>query len=528
MDPILSALMAEDAPKLNPLLADGLAVSESKRVMEYIRQRWKAVAADFPPGLRFIDVARCTPEDEFRELSKFNSKYVYETAPSNMFMVRFKFELNGEPFDWPCILPYVNADCTMYISGSRYVVSPVLSDRVISTGNNFVFIKLERTRLKIFRKSHFFDRDGEVEEAQIAHSFIYNPQKKERPSVTGNTTLPHYLFCKYGFSEAFQRVCGFIPVIGDSDMLNLSTMPAEDWILCSPRQQKIHGIKNTYTDKPIVIAVPRNRYNQLVRAMIGGFYYVVDRFPGRVKYDWVDDKDLWLRLMGHLLLSSENGEGAMLNKMQKHLVSLDEYVDEIMRRKFKDIGHPVENIYELFAILLRDINNMLSLESDDALSMYGKELQVLYYLLGPIREGINTFYFKLNNASPDQLNIRTITSLLKAHLSRRCIFNITNSNNQISTVNYPGDCKAFRMTTLLVPQANSTKGKNNSGSIASDPSKRFHVSVLECGSHLNVPKSDPSGRARLALFAKVDADNVLLPSPEFEEVRQQVQTLIKR
>ena len=78
------------------------------------------------------------------------------------------------------------------------------------------------------------------------------------------------------------------------------------------------------------------------------------------------------------------------------------------------------------------------------------------------------------------------------------IYSITKNHGEVSTISVSGDNKAFKITSLLVPQSGSNRqGSRKDRAVLNDPSKRLHVSVAEIGGYLNLPKSQPDGRARL-------------------------------
>jgi hypothetical protein len=99
----------------------------------------------------------------------------------------------------------------------------------------------------------------------------------------------------------------------------------------------------------------------------------------------------------------------------------------------------------------------------------------------------------------------------------------------VSTISTPGDNKATKITSMLVPQsASNRQSQRKDRAVLNDPSKRLHVSVAEVGGYSNLPKSEPSGRSRINPHVRIDPKGVVLRKPEYVEMLDQIQELIKR
>lgn len=540
-DPLLAKLINDQMPKINADVANGLAVKHAKLAIDYIDKRWRALQSGFPEGLIYVGPRKATHQEEFGHLTrstaksaiKTSNKPVYEIARSDIYMVMFMFEFKGERIECPIFLPHVNDDSTMYLSGTCYLVSPVLADQVISVDQKSIHVALERTKLNFYRQPHSYAAERLVngqyqyrrEDLQVAWSKVHHLSGR---STNDHTVLAHYLFAKYGVRETFQRFCGFTPEIGNDETITVDTHPLDKWVICLPVVQNKKG--GVLHDSIVKFAIPVEHYNPMVQSLVAGFYYVTDRFPGRVLYNYVDETALWLRLLGIFIYGNTVGEGMLFNKMVTHIGSLDEYIDKIMVDKFERINHNIQDIYQLFALLLDKINVWLVTDNDESITMYNKELSVLKYLLMPALNAINNFYFALKNQDVEKLEALNIATLMKNKIRpRKCIFDVPKTLNILSTINYPGDCKPFKSTCKVVPQNETTKGRNHSsGSGDATPSRRMHFSVMEVGMHIYTPKSNPTGRGLVNQFVVTDPDGIVLQNPKFDRIRTEVGELIKR
>jgi hypothetical protein len=540
-DPLLAKLINDQIPKINAAVAEGLAVKHGKMAIDYVDKRWRALSSGFPAGLIYLGPRKATHLEEFVYLTKSTTKTnlkttnkpVYEVARSDIFMVVFQFTYKGESIECPLFLPHINDDSTMYLSGTCYLVSPVLNDKVITIDPRSVFVHLERTKLNFSRQPHSYGVEREVngqycnrrEDIQVTWGKVHHLSSR---STNDHTCLVHYLFGKYGVRETFRLFCGFVPEIGNDEMITVEAYPVDKWVICSPVVQSKRG--GMLHDSIVKFAIPKEYYTTLVQSFVAGFYYVTDRYPGRVLYNYVDETALWLRLLGVLIYGSESGEGMLYNKMTSHIDSLDEYIDNIMIDKFQKSGHDITDVWQLFVLLIDKINTWLVTDTEESITMYNKELSVLKYLLSPALAAINNFYFALKNQDVDKLETMTILSLMKNKIRpRACIFNVPKLLNILSTINYPGDCKPFKSTCKIVPQNETTKGRSHSGGgDDATPSRRMHFSVMEVGMHIYTPKSNPTGRGLINQFVLTDADGVIQQNPKFDKLRIEVGDLIRR
>ena len=63
----------KETPKINPDIANGLAVKHLKHVEAYVNDIMYSAARDFPKEIKYIGCRRCTPIEEFRETTKVKS-----------------------------------------------------------------------------------------------------------------------------------------------------------------------------------------------------------------------------------------------------------------------------------------------------------------------------------------------------------------------------------------------------------------------------------------------------------------------
>lgn len=539
MDRELGRLVSLHTPKLNPAIAGGLAVIHMKEVESYVDQVFKSASKGFPPGLVYVGCKRCTEQEEFMETTKKKGpRRQFDVARSDIYMMKYFFRWNGE--DLPpryLSLPFVSDGGFITLGGSRFNISPLLSDRVISVGVSNIFVRLLRDRLTFERMTQHFQINGRRETVQVAWGMIYHKnakQKKIRPTIKANCSLMHYLLCKYGFRDTFLKFGHCEPIIGGQDRVNRNTYPEEEgWVICSSEQAKPKGCgRGFYQPTYIQIAVRKEDLTPMVKNMIGGFFYIADHFPSRIQPEYIgieNERRLWCILLGHILFSSTIQEGKLYDDIYDHLTSLDEYIDGLVSVKLKDIGIEVEDIYKLFAIVIENFNEWLLSATNKVASMYDKELSILYYVLFDVTSAIFKLYFKLKAASKKELTAKEIISTFNMTLRSGLIFSLTKNHGEVSTVSSPGDNKAFKITSLLVPQTGSSRASSRKDrQVLDNPAQRLHESVAEVGGYSNLPKAEPSGRSRLNPMVQFNEKSVIVRNPERMELLDRVGDMIRR
>jgi hypothetical protein len=562
MDPTFVALRDRRTPKFNHAIASGIATVHIPKALSFIDQVWKSISREFPDCLVYRGFERCLPTEEYREGAKKRSptktakrvetklkkapKTAFDVARSDVFLVKFKFkfrEPGSDRFeDLPdrfLYLPFVTKGGLTTIAGSRFAISPVLQDIVISPDDDNVFAQLLCIKLIFRRVDYVYEVDNRNRSVQLVWSTIYNKtpdMKKLQPTIKMETTLAHYLFCKYGVTETFQKYYGIDPHFGTEDDINRENYPVQDWVICESRGWRPDGNpRMDFVRSRIKVAIPRNQFDKKTEDLVGSFFYLVDHFPKRMILKDIDNLWLWKVLLGHILWTGDMNEGLLHDKVRDHFKSIDQYMDLITQYKLKSIGITVSNTYDFFVHVMKNCNSWILQDSDRISSMYGKELSTLNYVLYDITHSIVETNFAIHTAyrrsltDPKRpLTRKTIEEIFKKKLKPGVIFRITNGRPGVSSIAIPGDNMAFKLTTLLVPQTSSSKkgARRDSGSAGS--SKILDASIAPCGGYLNIQKKTPTGRTRQNVYGSITPEFITMEPPKFAALLRQTNDKFKR
>ena len=529
---------------MNPIIANNIAVSHIKQIDTWIDSVIRSISEDLPNGIKYEGYEICTPEeDHAMQTTKSMSRCIFDVAISNIRLFRYNFSYQGRMLTPKYIfLPFVTEGGFIFLGGSRFLISPVLADKVISVGSNNIFIKLIKAKLTFKRLVYYYNANGIRENQPIIHSEIYNEQESyPNKSVKAAHLLAHYLFCKHGFTETFRLYANCTPIVGMEDTINETNYPKDKYTICSSvcADNNIHprGFnKAMYYPNYIKIAIKNEEYSALVKYLITGFYYIADHFPASIKLNNLDYLPTWRIILGRLIKSDAIPIERLNADMDDHIKSLDEYIDQLIKDKLHHIGYSVNNIYELFVMIMQNFNE-LTLVSDKNLdrvnTMYDKELSVLYYIAYNIARAFVNLSFKLNNLfnKNPTADISKVEKVFNNIIKPRLIYSIRSKHGGVSTTTSSNDNMAIRITSMLIPQASSSKDKGSAKSdsaIINNPAARLHASIAEVGAFLTMSKAHPDGRSSINPYALCDENGVLYRNPKFIEIIDTTQQLFKR
>ena len=553
MDSNIVRLLKDKALKMNPRVCNGFAYTQSNLIINTVNDLFQIISKNFPPYLEYCGITVLWPEQEYQALTQCNrsSKKTVDIAKSDIYMTNVNFKLHGKPLSNPLKLklPFIREGNIIYVSDSPWVVNAVLCDKIISVGLDDLFVRLSRAKLNFRKYTHLILVNGQSFNTQLVYGNIFNKKKKEQPNtqravVKANTTLGHYLMCKYGFKESLLRYCG----ITDKDIkivsLEQEVEETEDWVTFESSGIKLKTVfRSDYVKPDIKILLKKEKRSILSESIISGLIYLADHFPHRIKHEYLlgsveDEKRLWLILLGYININGEDNEGKLYSLMTDHILSLDRYLDKLVMYKLKASNEfpelrRVENFYDLLVFIINNINTILFNSFDKASSIWNKDLEVLYYLLYDLQAAIFKTQFKLQSLVNkkgiiDEMDLKNIFN--QAGLKEGLIYRIASGQHrEMCSLSVTGDNKAFKLTTTMMPQTdtNSDSGSKGAGLNVQDPAQCLHASVADIGAFLNIPKGGPGGRNRINPYVNLQG-NTVVQSPLRKELLTKVQEMIGR
>ena len=548
MDKTLTDAISAIRPKMNPIVAKGLATVQIPLAMEYLRSIIQTFSSStmFPDGLSFHSIERCTPQEEVEIIAKKRSgKRIIDIAKNSVYMVKIKFTYFGEMLiPVYLFLPYVEDAGLMFIRGSHYMVLPTLADTVISIETDNILVALLCAKLKFERLNYTFLLQGMPVAKTIVHSEIHNEIKrrsKNSPAaVNGKKSIAlHYLFAKYGVRETFKKYAKTEIFIGGFDEITTENFPSDKFAIAEffnrdSTRKKYSGAANV---SKIRLAVKQKDLNETTLSFIAGFFYLLECFGGRIELEYLhnphDEEIMWKTLLGLIVFSNGLNEGDLLNRIEEHFRSLDEYINELDKSLLHASGVKVENVYDLFGWILNNYVEKTNNVAKEEPSLYGKHLGVLRHLLYDVIACLNNARFKLTSESAKlkngmKLTKEDIEKILRDSIKTDVIMSAPATHSELASVACPGDNRLFKITNFIVPQSKSGKSANNNHdrSISMKASSALHVSKAEVSTFVNISQADYVGNNKINPYVMLTPEAKVIRNPKYIEMLDRAQEII--
>lgn len=530
--PNFTKFVSDSSPDINMDLANGLARVHMDSVVDYVDSVWRSASHGFPPLFTYHGLRVCDYLEEYRvSLKPRNKKRKVKAAPgaknsgsktydmsrTDFFLIELDLRFDGKPLEDKgkpvktyIYLPFVGQGGSIYISGTKWYISPVLADRVISLGMEQIFVRLLRDRLTFSRTSGWCKKNNQTLRTDLVHSRIYHKSKDKDKQATNNavTTMPHYLFCKYGFSGTLEKYCNVTPKVG----FHLDqSLDLNEWDIYSTNGRQPQGMKRraklvTWREPDIQVAIRKTDDKPTLLPYIAALFYVADYFPRQITPDLVDSPDGWIAPMGYMLFSENNNRGKIEEAVRKHLSSLDDYADAMVIDNMASIGLEINDIYDFFAIITDKFSPWISNNQDKVNSMYNKELSVLYFVLFDVTKAIFNLFFALKANSRKELTSSDVVKLVKDNIKPGACYQLSKSHGEVASISYSGDNMAFKATATLTPQTATSKMVKKTGErgSANDPTRKLHPSLAYVGGVSCMTKADPTGQSKMNHYMLLD------------------------
>jgi len=541
MDNVLLERVKAVTPKFNPSVANGLAVEHlmarspetgTLSVVSYIDRLIHITQELFPEGLVYEGSQVCSPVQQFEEVTReYNSKRVANIAKHDTFMVKYQFSFKGEMlFPRYILLPFVRDGSILHLNGALYNISPVLADVGFSVLKGSIFIPFQRTKLTFNRVDHAFYADGRREIVYVIWSTIHHEKNKLNKRDLDNrreieSCLAHYFFARYGVTETFRQWANANVMVGWKKDFPLKDYPRDHYTIFEST-----NLKDRHPTGELVVVVPKSDDTDFVRMLVGGFFYVVDTFPDRFREpEWVDNTIHWQLLLGNVIFGDFQGSGTLQEDVEKHMISIENYLDEITRDDLRGRDIYVDSIWELFHVIMTDLSGHFYQTSSDESSMYNKRMTILRYVMEEFNNVISKFGYSFQSNREKVWDAQNINDNLKHHFKlNTCVSRLTSTHGEINTVSYPGDNKMFRITCMAIPQDKAKKSKGYGKGLIEDASRLLHSSIAEVGQFNNQPKNNPDGRSRLNPNVHTTVEGLIQRNPDRKVLIDSVQKRMMR
>lgn len=548
MDTELFAELQEGMPEFNQEILDGLACKELEFAKEEVDRLIRCAEASFPDGFEYEGSYICSPQKAYRVMTGGMSRSerisAIDLSSSSVYLVEYRFWFDGvELHPRYFFLPSVRTGGLITIAGKEFSISPVLADPGFSVGEDYVFIRMSRAPVTFKRESSSVMVDGKKVSRPIPYSKLHwkggsSDKKRESDSIylgKAVTTLPHYLFCRYGVQETFRKFADTEVIITTEPDLQNAPLDPEKYVLIRTAGEKPTAFKRRVDYKRIatdvVLAIPRDKMNKLTFTLANGFFYVLDHYPAQRDPYELEKAWHWKVWLAYFLWGDQLGHDKLVENVDTHLNSLDDYVDLLVKKTLLDEENLIiENIYELFIHIILNMDDLISSKGHDLASMYGKRLVVAPYVLRDIYEQVFHCLFEIVNNRKRVYTAADYNQTLGKYFTPTKIFDLRKTSKKpfVSSVSTPSDNLFYKITSRLVQQSQTSARKKSNNINVYDPMNWLHSSTLEAGNALVLLKSSPLARNTINPTVQLDGRNTIVQKEHMKDVVDYVDSVIRR
>ena len=534
------------AVSFNTDVVKGIARKDVPNAQRYVDNIIRCGESQYPEGFVYKGSVRCNPLEEYNVITRARAgnARIYDIARSDVYLVKYVFSLNGKEFPPQYMyLPFLGQAAMFHISGKNFAVAPVMGDRAFEIDENSVFIRIPRAPISFNRTTHTVIIDDVRVNADVVYSQLHNNGGKRSRNRSDlirlghvQSSLPHYLFCKYGLHGAFEKYTGTRPIIMQEADYDPAQYPPEHWVVVKSHGKEPDGLnprrKSGYANMAttLIMLVDRGAWSDLTKSFAAGFFYVIDHFPDMV----TDPGDLsetwyWCVFMAIIQWGEGNNHGRLVGDVETHLRSLDSYVDQETVKTLEGVNVNCKDLYDLMAYIMREMRTMLESNRGKEACLYDKRLEVLRYLLRDINNSMFEFLFKITGNSKKAQP--PYEDILRKYFNPWLIHGVSSAaeHPEVSSVSNPSDNMFFKVTSAIVQQTDTHGRGKSQDAKPIGPTMYLDRSFAEITGFGVLIKSTPIGNNRFNPCVKLDPiTRVTVADPKHKPVLDGVQRLIQR
>lgn len=465
MNRVLSQLMDNFTPQMNPPVINGYTKDTFKGIPDYLDSIFRSSIRSLNPNipLEYLGWRRCTPEEEYSKMViSEGTRTNYDLASSDIYLIELMFKFNGVEMPKYLYLPYTHDGNIMTISGSKYHIVPVLSDTVISPSHKEVFVRLLKDKLTFYSKHRNFIKDGAKVLGHVVNvNIIKNISGKENTDKL-LTSLSVYILGKYGFKKAVEKYANRKDVIVTTDEVDAKIR--KDYHVyestgIKPKELKDYG----YLAHKLKILVPKSTEpSRFLENFIFGMLYTLDALPNMANdcdksinsNDIKGEKLLWKLILGKVSYRNTQSTETMIANIVEHYGLLEGYLDNLIQDKLAESGIKLDNFYSLLAYLLGEYNILLINSKEYNSKLANRYIDINYYILHDIIIGFNKVILAVNKRATKKadLSIKEIRKALDSELSPKMIFKLVKNSAvclAVMLLDSSNDIKYPKITSVL-------------------------------------------------------------------------------
>lgn len=545
MNNILSRALKQNTPKINDRFIRGIGKEVFEQIPAFINSMIEISLERVNPNidLRYLGYKIISPEEELMEdsYSRSSNKAV-DIAQNNVRLVRFEFEYNGQPMPKYIYLPYCDPGNMFVVSGTSYIVMPVLTDLVMSVKSDRIFIRLHKDKIHItsarkrIKKNNYPNPDL----PRVLYSKIFNSGSKDKMRPNAQTPLGLYILAKFGLYHTIKEYTNlrkndfYVMYDPKDELFNNPTYKNFDIYSSIGEKPKGYDRRAVYKPHKIKVLIRKDTdRSSLVENLMSGIIMAFDMVNGQIEIDLHDaletqnvkaEIDIWRMLLGRGMYKQDISINKIKEDVTEHIIALDTYIDVILKNRLANGGIYVNDFWDL---LLHNIDIYTHAVNNG--KEYNRDINKLYFdlfyyicydiIIGFNRavKQINQRYQKNGNKSPSKDEIKRI---MNNDVRERVIYNLVKSyasSLALAQATTSNDSLYYKGTSMLENQ-NRGEGVRRGGKTTFPESVRtLSGFMLTFGSLLYLTKTAPTPTLRANLWINIDPKTGKIVIPDHIE-----------
>lgn len=544
MNSILTRTLDEHTRPFNDICVSGIAKPVFENIPEYLDRIFSEAVNSLNKNIdfKYKGWRRVSPEEELLEDNYLKARGKDpDLAKNDVYSICFKFEYQGETINKYVYLPFASRGNIMTISGTPYVISPVITDLVISVDNNKLFIRLFKDKINV---------QSELKNILInenLENFTSEPQRMiyvkmlssntEIMKSSSKTPFALYLLARYGIAETLKKYTkltygvdkDFWIVYDPEDKINVD-LDKYNVYSSTGFKPKGYDASNVYKKQKVkIVADKKIGDDPVIMNIILSIIYAFDMNPGRMEADMVEtilqnniknEISGWRFLLGRTILKSKISPSKVHSDVEQHMENLETHLDSINREKLSSIVK-VDNYWDLIVYTLETYATSISNSRQYNADVNNIYIDLYYYICYDIIIAFNRTIkhinsrFKKSNALP---KYKEVAKLLNNELKQKIIFDLVKSSKcslALSGVDYSGDNLYIKLTSSLENQ-NRGDGVRKGGDEKFPMANRILKPIdLVYGTLLYLGKNAPTPTLKMNLWADIDFETGKIIVPEY-------------
>lgn len=553
MNNVLARALVETTPRINDKLVRGIAQSTFEEIPEYLNEIFQIALGKLNRkiDLQYKGYRLVTPEEELMEdiYSRTSNKSA-DITHNNVYLCCFEFTYNGQPISKYLYLPYADPGNIFVVSGTSYVVMPVLTDLVISVKPDQVFIRLHIDKISVYSELRKVKLNGDSNPEllrMIWTSILKGPSDKMRTHA--KTPLGLYLLAKFGLKYVVENYCNirydqFQVHYDPNDLITPETHPNFNIYASAGDKPKGYDKGLAYRVHKIKVLIDKDVHmDPMVTNVLAGIMVTFDLVNGHIEEDLANvlkegnvkkEIGIWQIQLGRAMYKMDISIDKIIEDVRQHIHAVDDYVDIIIQRRLASVGIKIEDFWALITYVIEIYTQAVNNAKEYNRDINNVYLGLLYYICYEIIIGsnravkqLNQRYNKNGGRSPSKDELKRI---INNDLSEKTIFGLVKSSNcslALGQADVSNEAYYFKLTALLENQNRGNGVRRGGKTTFPESIKTLSATHAVFGSPLYLIKQAPSGTLRANPYAKFDQSGRIIISDELKPTVESLENILR-